>query len=219
MKAKIQSRIFLILFVINAFITFVISALFVYQQYFSADARYARDNLEFLTQQIHGYFETIPAQHTHGISAIKYPEAIAVKQIRQYSNLWSDSYISAILEAEHTEVIEELPGNPFDTLSRMVLTANDTYIQDIYTEVQLNAALTNPDTLELLISSTSNVRLGSETYIKASENAMLRIANELMACIIIVLFFLLASCFWLYLYLRTIGKLPHNTLFNPNISL
>ncbi len=207
MKTKIKTVVFLILFIINALITTLISALFLYQQYGSVDARYARDNLEFLSSQLSEAYPSLPLERTHGLYAIRYPEAIAIKHLRTLSNLWVDSYLSALLEFDNVTKLDQLKPSPNDILSRLVLQANDERIQAVYYEIQLNAALTNPDSYELLHSSLLEVQSASQEYIISAQGALDELLSDFSLCIILIIFFSMLSIFWLKKFLRHKNKL------------
>ncbi|MCD8083857.1 MAG: hypothetical protein LUE86_10205 [Clostridiales bacterium] len=111
--------------------------------YFSADARYARDNLEYMTERMDelGIHELVNVRE---IRALEWPMPITVYKTAELADAWTKGYLSGIGE----ENLEKRDGklNPYDTLARLILVGNNEDVQVIYENIQFDAGFCNPDT-------------------------------------------------------------------------
>lgn len=122
----------------------------IWSTYLSPDARYARDNLEYLSSTASEMDLGISSCETHGLHSLLYPLPYTVSQICTLSDNWTNGYIQALksIKADpdrYSSLLIET-YSPYDTLSRLVLTANSTDVQAAYDEVQLCAGITSVET-------------------------------------------------------------------------
>ncbi len=112
---------------IFTFVGMVLSSLIIYQQYFSTDAKYARDNLHFITsvlvQEDYKEYAAPPA--------ITQPEIICLYKLMHYTSFYTMNVLSKK---------DGFTDPDKNALSIMVLQANDTDIQTIYNSFQFSAA-------------------------------------------------------------------------------
>jgi hypothetical protein len=119
-----------------------------YPLYFSADARYARDNLEYMTGQMEekGICGKVK---THGFNALKYPYPITISKLCNISDEWTIGYLKAVdLVRQHPERAGKInidQYSPYDTLSKLYFNTNDDQIKAAYQLIEYDAAVTNPD--------------------------------------------------------------------------
>jgi len=142
-----------------------ILGLIVFQQYFSADALYARDNINFIRQQ----WEISEEKHILPAS-----RNVNLVHINAYATVKTAIYIHQYIEdVNDTEGIDTLPEEPYNTLSRLWLLANDESIQTIYDSLQLYAAITNPEHPDTLLTiMQTNGQSDIVTQLTASTNTL-----------------------------------------------
>ena len=131
---------------------------FVFLQYRTADARYLRDDLEYLSERMEeqGIAEKIK---THGIHAINHPIGKTAYELYVLENAWVTGYLSGVLESQYSDAqIPELNvtfsgtydrenlSSPYDALSRLALDTYDYDIADIYGLILLDIGQLSPET-------------------------------------------------------------------------
>ena len=121
----------------------IFTVLLLYQQYFSVDARYMRDNLEFLSEKM-SELKVISAEayKTHGINAVKYPLFYSAYLFNADTRAWTDSYIGSVKKVlEDGYENKDSEYNPYDTYARLVLQANTDEVQAVYNTFSFIAIL------------------------------------------------------------------------------
>ena len=147
-----------VIYIISAIIIMVVCCI---PFYFSTDARYARDNLAYLSKEMEtkGVASSVD---TSGFNAFKYPYPIAISLICNMADSWTVGYLKTIENnAEITGFYDmSLQTNPYDTLSRLVYSTTDPDINTAYTLVKYDTAILNP---ESSITRNTIVQWNSET--------------------------------------------------------
>ena len=172
-----------------------ILGLIVFQQYFSADALYARDNINFIRQQweIPEEKNILPASRN-----------VNLAQINAYATVKTVIYIQQYIEnVNDTEVINTLPEEPYNTLSRLWLLANDESIQTIYDSLQFCAAITNPehpDTLLTVIQTNGQSDIVTQLTVSTNTLSDLVFQTKILVSIHLALFIICVQQFGTTLY-------------------
>lgn len=120
--------------IITCIMLLAINSTLFYLQYCTVDAKYARDNLNYLTEQL----ENQGIGKKTEFSLFSQPCYKNIQDIYQLSWNWNTKYM--MLENK------ELADNPSDTIGRLILQANDDNVQEIYTEVQYITAINGINT-------------------------------------------------------------------------
>ncbi len=112
--------------------------------YGSNDARYVKDNFEYLTQRMDA-IDLIDQQSVKAYPYAGYP--MVLQKLAEFESSWTDSYLASVqgIKEETGKLILTGDTNPYDTLARLKLTANVKKIQTVYTSIQFDAAILNPD--------------------------------------------------------------------------
>ena len=156
LKKKSQVIVRLCIGSISLLFGILVAVLFIDQQYFSVDARYARDNLHFLVSEMTDR-DMAEYQKT---PVIQEPLITTITRLIAYKTIYTSSW--SLEEAQATP--DDQYENP---LNIMVLDANDDDIQAIYDEFRYTAALMNLSRHGLL---TSDMVDSWHPYIAASNN-------------------------------------------------
>lgn len=132
-------------------ISFAVLFVFIYNWYFTAESRYVRDNLQYVSEQMekHGIGKAVK---TGGIHTFRYPTPAALLELYDDTSEWVDG------TAKFIDKNRELTGkfelrfqevSPYETLSRLEYNkAVDPNITTVYEAIKLDAAAMNPETIE-----------------------------------------------------------------------
>ena len=178
MRKKVWHAIKNILLTIGLLLSIFSIFIFFNFSYLSADARYARDNLEYLSDQMvsKGILSESDRINVRGIHALEYPVSRTVAEICDLSDQWTYGYMKALekTNANGTKISKTMIDNstPYNTLAKLTLEANDEDIQTMYDVVQMDAAMLNTDSLSSVAAAELDHLLESkETDAEtASEN-------------------------------------------------
>lgn len=177
----------LIILIGMGFAGLAILVLLVYQQYLSTDARYARDNLEYLTTRMSKITESVEEIDMDGYQIMLWPQIRTLQYLRDYANTWTDSTIGAYQDAVAAGTLDEDVSletiGPYDTLARLMLEANDDYIQIIYDELQLDATLTAEESLKLSSIYSEDFENELTTYNNKANEALAQLQKQCMITI------------------------------------
>ena len=177
----------LVILIGMGFAGLAILVLLVYQQYLSTDARYARDNLEYLTTRMSKITESVEEIDMDGYQIMLWPQMRTLQYLRDYANTWTDSTIGAYQDAVAAGTLDEDVSletiGPYDTLARLMLEANDDYIQIIYDELQLDATLTAEESLELSSIYSEDFENELTTYNNKANEALAQLQKQCMITI------------------------------------
>lgn len=153
--------------------------LLIHQQYFSVDARYARDNLHFLKSEVNG----VDMEVYKKTPVIKEPLIRTLFLIQIYEA----TYIISLPETakEISEIPEEEFKNPFNI---MVLSANDEQINNIYEEIKYTAAVIN-----MLRANTMSANIIEEwqQYQNKAHEILQSLLYEFLAMLFLSIFLLI----------------------------
>ncbi len=152
----------------------IILILLIYQQYFAADALYARDNLYYIKKQYQLTEDTAPKTYIDMPLYRTLEDLDKIVQYNVFATLVLQSYITQDraemdqqkLEVEVQDAISEI--DIYNILSHMVLIANDDDIQTIYNTYQFLAASINSESFVMI---KSNIDSWSEQYSQMEEQS------------------------------------------------
>ncbi len=107
--------------------------------YTSVDARYLRDNYQYMTERYAelGIGEPV---NTHGIHALRWPLPASLAGLYQMENEWTKMYIDLGMPDNNV--------NPWDTVSRLQLSANSPYVQAVYDSITWDLAFFQDNNLQ-----------------------------------------------------------------------
>lgn len=184
------------------------SFVFLSDYYFCADARYAKDNFNYLTEQM--VKAGIIKEQPKTVSRL-YPSVFALSGINRYSAEWTEAYLGGFDKANVVPDPDEDPKNPYDTLSKLVVSAYDNRAQKIYDFVVVQEAYLNPDAE--IDRTESAYSQWNETYNGAeaeSISALYSIQNTFVSRIVIICFSFSFSIFLFVCSLFFINKNKNN---------
>lgn len=150
--------------------------LLVYQQYFSADARYASDNLSYVISR------TTTSSATKIQKNIKLqPMVVKLSILDQIAEYQTAQYLHEFNTVSKNQSWA-LPEEPYDIFARLWLQANDADVQTIYNGIQFMAAVTNPKhpetTSQILLQSQNGQTSAFSEYLGASDLAVSNLYND-----------------------------------------
>lgn len=164
------------------------------------DARYAKDNYNYLQSRRAEIGLKTAKSH------IWEPLAIDLYRLHYYTENWTLAYLQTVSGIEKGSVdLGNLKSNPYDTLSRLILTGYSDDVQDVYTDIAYCAAACNEDfpinedTLSLWVQEREVYRI----------NAINACSSQAM--IFVFLLFATASCFALEMALIRLAKSTSHT--------
>ena len=177
------SRVMVFLYIFSFFV-------FIWPWYMSIDARYLRDNYQYISERYATAFESGKAVNTHGIHMIMYPEPIALACLYMAEQDWTTTYLSYYTQEK--QYIE----NPQDAFSRLQLQANSPYIQTVYDSIMWDLiVLQDGDNIKDIIGqeaveneSIAHAWLSERpVYQKGAQNAIKNMLDEFMICWVVFL--------------------------------
>lgn len=135
-------------------------ALFLWIDYFCPDARYVRDNLNYVTQQI----------EEAGISAPPSPSLLAplplnMSHLLSVTESWTSGYLQVASNYENLNSFL-IVQNPYDTFSRLFLYGNMEDVQALYQNIAYCSAICSPE-ITLNKNILAQWSQDSSTYQKA----------------------------------------------------
>lgn len=114
---------------------------FLWIEYLCPDARYVRDNLNYVLQRM----EEAGVVHPP-FPSLWTPLPVNMNHLLSVTESWTSGYLQAAAEYEDLNAIL-LAQNPYDTLSRLFLYGNMSDVQALYNNIAYCSAICSPDML------------------------------------------------------------------------
>lgn len=151
--------------------------------YCSVEARYARDNLAYLSGRLSDIGVMNGKINTNGDDYFHWPYDKSLKKIYELSTEWGDAFIGHVALKGGTDR-EDL--NPYDTLSRLKYDSAIPEVQSVYKAVMMRAAITNPekDYSQSLVASWLHER---KEFDNEAEDSFHTMEKQKLMCSVILL--------------------------------
>ena len=139
-------------------------SLFFWIEYFSPDARYAKDNLHYISCNFPN--NNALTQSTPIIETIT-PLPINLSHINSKVEIWTYSYLSIASNSNINNLNEkDFSANPYNTFSRLILTGNMEDVQAVYNNIIYCMAYCSPQ-FPITDASLSEWASNTKTYVMA----------------------------------------------------
>lgn len=162
----------------------LIGYLIIWQQYLSADAKYAKDNYEYTISRIKEEYDI----NTKRSISVKYlPGDIVVGYLYGDLKKLSEIYLALSLDDSSTQIPESSYTpldvfDPYDILSRLILQANDDDINTVYESLRFYAAVINTNKTEFAGTAVMGELLSEfDKYDSLATEAIIRLKNRNIA--------------------------------------
>lgn len=135
--------------------------------YLCPDARYVKDNLEYVRTRMVEAGVDCPADAPQPLDGL----GVNLYRLHYLTESWTTGYLHAAASSGNEEVNKEhLQANPYDTLSRLVLDANSSDVETVYQDIQFCAAACE-DSFRLNAGTLNLLYAEKQPYCEAAVNA------------------------------------------------
>ncbi len=167
--------------------------------YCSVEARYARDNLAYISGRLADTGVVNERIETGGNDFFHWSYDRSLKKIFELSSQWGDAFIEYAAIKDGTG---RMDLNPYDTLSRLKYDSLTPEVQAVYKAVMMRAAITNPDkeyTLDLL-SLWMNER---KSFDEEATEAFNKMEKQKILCSVVVVIASVPAFMYLIMSLKS----------------